>query len=70
MPAAARLAERWWRLPLVFAAILFVLSGPAHALGRIDAVFYATLVGVTLGAVGVLLGLVASMPVLSRKARS
>jgi arabinofuranan 3-O-arabinosyltransferase len=70
MPAAARLAERWWRLPLVFAAILFALSGPAHALGRIDAVFYATLVAVTLGAVGVLLGLVASMPVLSGKARS
>ncbi|GEM_PF-5755691 len=59
---AARLAEGVWRMPLVFAAALFALSGPAHALGRISAVFYATLAAVTLGAVGVGLGLLACLP--------
>jgi hypothetical protein len=54
--AVTRLAERSWRVPLVFAAILFALSGPAHALGRVDAVFYASLGGVTLGGIGVVLG--------------
>lgn len=53
------LAERWWRAPLALAAAIFALSGPAHALGRTDAVFYASLAGVTLGAVAVPLGLLA-----------
>jgi hypothetical protein len=53
----AALAERIWRLPLLFASALFALSGPAHAFGRTDAVFLASLVGVTLGAVAVPLGL-------------
>jgi hypothetical protein len=51
------LAERWWRPPLALSATLFALSGPAHALGRIDAVFYASLAGVTLGAAAIPLGL-------------
>ena len=54
--SVTRLAERSWRIPLVFAAVLFALSGPAHALGRVDAVFYASLGGVTLGGLGVVLG--------------
>jgi hypothetical protein len=53
----AGLADRIWRLPLLLAAALFALSGPAHAFGRTDAVFLASLVGVTLGAVAVPLGL-------------
>jgi arabinofuranan 3-O-arabinosyltransferase len=68
--AVARFAEGWWRPPLVFAAVLFALSGPAHAVGRIDAVYYATLAGVTLGAVGVALGILAGMPVRPGKAKS
>jgi hypothetical protein len=48
-----------WRPPLALASVLFILSGPAHALGRIDAVFYAALMGVTLAAVSVPLGLMA-----------
>jgi hypothetical protein len=39
------------------AALLFALSGPAHAFGLVDAVFYAALIGVALGAAAVPLGL-------------
>lgn len=54
--ALTRLAERTWRIPLAFAAVVFALSGPAHSLGRVDAVFYASLGGVALGGLGVVLG--------------
>jgi hypothetical protein len=56
---ASTTAERLWRAPLVLAAVLFALSGPAHALGRTDAVFYASLAGLTLGGAAVPLGLLA-----------
>ncbi len=53
----AAIAEQMWRPLLATAALLFALSGPAHALGFVDAVFYAALAGVTLGAAAVPLGL-------------
>ena len=56
---ASTTAERLWRAPLVLASVLFALSGPAHALGRTDAVFYASLAGLTLGGAAVPLGLLA-----------
>jgi len=60
--ATARFADRWWRAPLVLAATVFAASGPAHALGRADAVFYASLGGVGLGGLGVVLGCLAQVP--------
>jgi hypothetical protein len=65
--SVTRLAEEWWRLPLIFAAALFALSGPAHAFGRVNTVFYATLGGVTLGGIGVALGVLAAAPTRVRK---
>ncbi len=64
MPASplaslARLAARSWRLPLIVASVLFAVSGPIHSLGRFDTVFYASLVGVALGGIGVGLGYLA-----------
>jgi hypothetical protein len=62
LPPAARLAERLWRWPLMLAATLFVACGPAQALGWVDAVFYASVIGVLLGAVAVPLGLLSLHP--------
>lgn len=66
-PAPGRLAtrgvgqvvERLWRLPLLLASAVFVMSGPAQALGKTDAVFYAALTGLALGGIAVPLGLLA-----------
>ena len=51
------LADRLWRVPLVLAAVIFAACGPAHALGRTDLVYYASLVGLALSAIAVPLGL-------------
>jgi hypothetical protein len=55
--APAELAERLWRPPLGLAAGIFAACGPAHALGHTDLVFNAVLVGLTLSAAAVPLGL-------------
>lgn len=51
------LADRLWRPPLGLAAGIFAACGPAHALGHTDLVFDAVLVGLTVSAAAVPLGL-------------
>jgi hypothetical protein len=50
-------ADQLWRVLLVLASVIFALSGPIHAIGQVDLVFYASLAGLTLGALAVLLAL-------------
>lgn len=51
------LADRLWRVLLVLAAVIFAACGPAHALGKADLVYFASLIGLALSAVAVPLGL-------------
>lgn len=51
------LADRLWRPPLALAVVIFAACGPAHALGHTDVVYFAVLIGLTLSAVAVPLGL-------------
>ncbi|MEU7907596.1 hypothetical protein [Actinoplanes sp. NPDC049118] len=51
------LAERLWRVPLALAAAIFAACGPAHALGHLDVVYWASLIGLALSACAVPLGL-------------
>ncbi|MCA2213952.1 hypothetical protein [Jidongwangia harbinensis] len=53
------LAERLWRRPLVVAAVIFAACGPAHALGHIDLVYHAVLIGLALSSLALPLGLLA-----------
>jgi hypothetical protein len=53
------LADRLWRRPLVAAAAIFAACGPAHALGHIDLVYHAVLIGLTLSGLALPLGLLA-----------
>lgn len=55
----SRLSARLWRPTLVLAAVVFAVSGPLHAAGYTDAVFYAALAGLTLAGAAVPLGLLA-----------
>jgi hypothetical protein len=50
-------AERLWRWPLAVAVAIFAVSGPLHALGWTDLVYYASLGGLTLGGLAIPLGL-------------
>ena len=56
MPDLPALAERSWRLPLALAVTLFAISGPAHALGHTDLVYYLVLGGLASGGFAVPLG--------------
>jgi hypothetical protein len=53
----AELADRAWRPPLAVAVALFAACGPVHALGYVDAVYYAVLIGLALSGLAVPLGL-------------
>ena len=53
------LAERSWRPPLALAVAIFAACGPAHALGHIDLVYHAVLVGLGLSGAAVPLGMIA-----------
>jgi hypothetical protein len=55
----ARLAERLWRWPLLLAAGLLALCGPATSLGRTGVVLPCALAAVALTALAVPLGLFA-----------
>ena len=55
-PDLPALAERSWRLPLALAAGIFAVSGPAHALGHTDVVYYLVLGALALGAVALTAG--------------
>lgn len=50
-------ADRLWRWPLVVAVVIFAASGPLHAFGYTDLVYYASLGGLTLGGLALPLGL-------------
>ena len=50
-------SDRLWQWPLVSAAAIFALSGPLHAFGHTDLVYYASLGGLTLGGLAVPVGL-------------
>ncbi|GLY98704.1 hypothetical protein [Actinoplanes sp. NBRC 103695] len=50
-------ADRLWRWPLAVAVVIFAVSGPLHAMGWTDLVYYASLGGLTLGGLAVPVGL-------------